>query len=96
MCGADSRADIPVEDREQVAAVNCRVRAGYIVPDKTVQWKEGINVSLTVIGGTASSSTGTTGASGYFTPTIIHDGVSTNIIVTVVATDSGGRLSQRQ
>ena len=69
-----------------------QIHAGYIVPGGDTQWSEGINITVTVIGGTAIPSSGTTGASGFFTPTIIHDGVSSNIIVTVVATDSGGRL----
>lgn len=68
-----------------------RVRAGYTVPDGSTQWKEGVDITVTVEGGSADPSTGTTDADGYFSTTIQHDGLSESITVTATATDSGGR-----
>ena len=68
-----------------------RVRAGYIVPDKTVQWKEGISVSLSVTGGSATSTSGITDTDGYFITTIQHNGISDLISVHASLTESDGR-----
>jgi hypothetical protein len=72
-------------------STDLQVRAGYLLPDGSTQWSEGINVSVSVSGGSAATSSGTTDADGYFSTTINHDGTSEIIRVTATVTDSGER-----
>lgn len=76
---------------EMGGSADLKVRAGYIVPDGSTQWREGITINITVDEGSADPDTGTTDEDGYFSTTIQHNGASGSVVVTVEATDSGDR-----
>jgi len=72
-----------------------QIHAGYLLPDESVQWSGGINVSVAVSGGSADASTGTTDPNGGFSTVIHHDGQSSSIAVTLTAVDADGRQATR-
>ena len=61
------------------------VRAGYYLPDETVDWSPGIEITVTVNGGHAEESSGVTGDNGNFFTTVYHDGESDEVEIHVEA-----------